>query len=284
MEYALEIEKFDKKVLDKSISRIYFGDAFCQNLIPNKKVLLETYKKVIDIGKEFSFNTPFLNDDNINKELSNIECLYNYNKNFEIIVNDYGLLYEIRTKFPDIKLNLGRLLTKQKTDPNIIKKNKNTKTKDDIEKLLNKTLSKNRNIYKHFKSSMINDKLYQKYLLENNVNRLEIEYLIWDMNLSFNKKFKVTIYYPYAHITTTRNCGISNMSYTKCNKTCNDIKLEIKNHSHFFNYFLIRNTVYYNIEKFLTKDSIKKYNNIDRIVFNNIKNYKQFLYGEKNEY
>ena len=72
MEYALEIEKFDKKVLDKSISRIYFGDAFCQKLIPNKKVLLETYKKVINEGLSFTLNTPFLNDDNINIELKNI--------------------------------------------------------------------------------------------------------------------------------------------------------------------------------------------------------------------
>ena len=279
MEYALEIEKFDKKVLDKSISRIYFGDAFCQKLIPNKKVLLETYKKVINEGLSFTLNTPFLNDDNINIELKNIEYLCNYNKNFEIIVNDYGLFYEIRKNFPDIKLNLGRLLTKQKTDPNIIKNDKKITSNDYIKKSLSNILSKNKNIYKHFKASVINDKIYQEYLLKNNVNRFEIEYLVWDMNLSFNKKFKITIYYPYAHITTTRNCGISNMTYTKCNKTCNDIKLEIKNPFHFFNYFLIRNTVYYNIENLITKKAIKKYDNVDRIVFNDINKYKHFLYG-----
>ncbi len=226
MEYALEIEKFDKKVLDKSISRIYFGDAFCQKLIPNKKVLLETYKKVINEGLSFTLNTPFLNDDNINIELKNIEYLCNYNKNFEIIVNDYGLFYEIRKNFPDIKLSLGRLLTKQKTDPNIIKNDKKITSNDYIKKSLSNILSKNKNIYKHFKASVINDKIYQEYLLKNNVNRFEIEYLVWDMDLSFNKKFKITIYYPYAHITTTRNCGISNMTYTKCNNTCIDIKLE----------------------------------------------------------
>ncbi len=281
MEYALETEKFDNKLLDKNISRIYFGDAFCQNLIPNKNLLLETYKKVIDAGKKFTFNTPFLNDDNISKELKNIECLCNYNKNFEIVVNDYGLFFEIRRVFPDIKLNLGRLLTKQKTDPNIIKKSNNISSKKDIKKSLSVTLSKNKNIYKHFKASMINDKLYQQYLLKNNVIRFEMEYLIWDMDLSFNKKFKVSIYYPYAHITTTRNCGIANMSYTKCNKACNDIKLEIKNPSSFFNYFLIRNAVYYNIENFMTKESVKKHNNIDRIVFNDTKNYRQFLCGVK---
>ena len=54
MELALEVKGNIKNINVKKIDRIYFGDSFCQNLIPKKRVLLETYKTICDNDINFT--------------------------------------------------------------------------------------------------------------------------------------------------------------------------------------------------------------------------------------
>ena len=274
MELALEVKENIKNIDLKNFNRIYFGDAFCQNLIPEKETLLEIYKKISDNNIKFTLNTSYVTDEALKKILLNIESLCKFDDSFEVVFNDWGIFYEIKQRFPNINLVLGRLLTKQRTDPNALKiiTNSQEQKGDIISKEVPKSL------YKHFQSSVINDKIFQDYLIENNIKRVEIEYLVWDMKLQLPNNIKASIYYPYAHITTTRNCGILNMTYTKCNKMCRDIKIEYPSDSnHPFKYIAIGNTVYYNLEKIITKEKLKRYKCINRIIINDSFNYKQYL-------
>ena len=278
MELALEVKENIKNINVKKIGRIYFGDSFCQNLIPKKQSLLETYKTICDNNIEFTLNTPYVTDDYLKEVLINIETIYKYNETFEVVFNDWGVFYEIKQRFPNLKLVLGRLLTKQRTDPNSLKII--TNTQEQVKDLVPKKVSKS--LYEHFQGSVINDKVFQKYLMENNIKRVEIEYLVWDMKLQLPNNIKASVYYPYAHITTTRNCGILNMTYTKCNKMCRDIKIEYpSDEQHPFSYTVIGNTVYYNLENIMTEDKIKKYRNIDRVIFNDIESYKKYVNRNK---
>lgn len=278
MELALEVKENIKNINVKKIDRIYFGDSFCQNLIPKKRVLLETYKTICDNDINFTLNTPYVTDDYLKEVLINIETIYKHNETFEVVFNDWGVFYELKQRFPNLKLVLGRLLTKQRTDPNALKiiTNKQEQIKDIVPKKVSKSL------YEHFQGSVINDKVFQKYLMGNNIKRVEIEYLVWNMKLQLPNNIKAGIYYPYAHITTTRNCGILNMTYTKCNKMCRDIKIEYpSDEQHPFSYTVIGNTVYYNLENIMTEDKIKKYRNIDRVIFNDIESYKKYVNRNK---
>lgn len=278
MELALEVKENIKNINVKKIDRIYFGDSFCQNLIPKKRVLLETYKTICDNDINFTLNTPYVTDDYLKEVLINIETIYKHNETFEVVFNDWGVFYELKQRFPNLKLVLGRLLTKQRTDPNALKiiTNKQEQIKDIVPKKVSKSL------YEHFQGSAINDKVFQKYLMGNNIKRVEIEYLVWNMKLQLPNNIKASIYYPYAHITTTRNCGILNMTYTKCNKMCRDIKIEYpSDEQHPFSYTVIGNTVYYNLENIMTEDKIKKYRNIDRVIFNDIESYKKYVNRNK---
>lgn len=278
MELALEIKENIKNIDVKKIDRIYFGDSFCQNLIPKKQILLETYKTICDNNIEFTLNTPYVTDDSLKEVLINIETVYKYNETFEVVFNDWGVFFEIKQRFPNLNLVLGRLLTKQRTDPNALKiiTNRQEQIKDIVPKKISKSL------YEHFQGSVINDEVFQKYLIENNIKRVEIEYLVWDMKLRLPNYIKASIYYPYAHITTTRNCGILNMTYTKCNKMCRDIKIEYpSDEQHPFSYTVVGNTVYYNLENIMTEDKIKKYRNIDRVIFNDIESYKKYVNRNK---
>jgi collagenase-like PrtC family protease len=102
-----------KKILT-GISRIYFGNGFCDHLLPLKKdidtlVNLKGKRKV-----DFSIVTPYINQRNF-PQLTDL--LHNLNKNLpgiEIIVNDWGVLHLIKERFHNLFIVLGRLLSKQK--------------------------------------------------------------------------------------------------------------------------------------------------------------------------
>lgn len=280
MEKALEIKEFVKNINIDNFDRIYFGDSFCQNLIPTKETLLETYKIVSEKNIKFTLNTPYVTDDALKKVLANVELLYKYDNNIELVFNDWGIFYEIRKNFPKINLVLGRLLTKQRTDPNSLKMITNTQEK--INDITPKRVPKSS--FEHFQSSIINDVVFQDYIVDNNIKRVEIEFLVWDMKIKLKDNIKATVYYPFAHISTTRNCGILNMTYIKCNKMCLEVKIEYPMEPSFpFPYTVIGNTIYYNLENILTDKKLEKYPSIDRIVFNDTDAYYRYINGNRNK-
>lgn len=269
IEKVIELKSIHKNLKILKINRVYMYDSFCQNLIPNIENLDKSYKFVKDNNLEFTLNTPFVTDFNINKLLKNVEYISKYEEDFELVFNDWGVFYEIRRLFPKIKLLLGRLLTKQKTDPRINNLLKN------IDKA-NITKEVFSNMYEHFQSSIINDKIFQNYLIENRIERVEIEYLVWNMKINLPDNIKATIYYPYAHISTTRKCRLLNMTYSKCSKTCRDTKIQY-NVDEEYPYIVIGNTIYYSIENIMTKTKLKEYQSINRIVFNDIDTYYKYI-------
>ena len=276
MEKAIELKEHNYKNFNFcNIDRVYMFDAFCQNLIPTVNDIDSAYKFIKDNNLSFTLNTPFVTNCGIEKILKNIEYISKYEEDFELDFNDWGLFYEIRKNFPRIKLLLGRLLTKQKTDPRakIVFENKDKINLND--EIFN-------NMYEHFRGSLINDKLVQKFLIEQNIKRLEIEYLLWDMKLELQNNIKASIYYPYAHISTTRNCGVLNMTYLKCNKICRETKMKY-NIINKTPYIVIGNTIYYDIENIMTEEKLQKYPSIDRIVFNDIDAYYRYTNGNRNK-
>lgn len=271
MDFAIETKLYNDNVYKEKINRIYFADAFCQHLIPTKQELYKAYKAAKDNNLQFTLNTPYVTDKAIKQILENIESICKNEENFEVVFNDWGVFYEVKKRFPKIKLILGRLLTKQRTDPNAYEIITNSQKRNPDNNVIPKTVPNT--LYEHFQSSVINDDIFQNYLISNSVNRVEIEYLVWDMNIKLTDKIKATIYYPYAHITTTRNCGLLNMTYTTCNKMCNDIQIQYKGESMLFPYIVIGNTVYYQVPDI---SKLQQYPSIDRIVFNDLEAYHKY--------
>ncbi|MEA5000507.1 MAG: hypothetical protein VB017_01315 [Endomicrobiaceae bacterium] len=272
MELAIETKLYNRYVFKQKIDRIYFADAFCQNLIPSKKELEKAFKSSLDNGLQFTLNTPYVTNSGIKKILDNVEFLSKHTDFFEVVFNDWGIFYEIKKRFPKINLILGRLLTKQRTDPNAFPIIANQQKYDYIAQKYPKKLPKT--MYTHFQGSVINDKLFQTYLVKNKIQRVELEYLLWKMKIQLRYKIKASVYYPYAHITTTRNCGLLNMTYSKCNKMCNDTIIKYDDKNMYSPYFAIGNTVYYKITDI---SKLNEYNNtIDRLVFNDFEAYLKF--------
>ena len=117
MERVLFISRAENlKYAGQEYGRIYFGNEFCEKLIP----AVAEVEKVRDYCKKnktgFSLVTPYVTDAGMAKLDKLFSFLLGNGESCEVIVNDYGVLSLINEEYPVLRPVLGRLLTKQKRD------------------------------------------------------------------------------------------------------------------------------------------------------------------------
>jgi hypothetical protein len=257
--------KFFKKY--KNDKHIYFGSEFCEK----KLFTLNDLKKVVydNRKQKVTLVFPYLTQKYLDKAKGMFEFIKLHTDVFcEIVFNDWGLFYFLRKNHPKIKLVLGRLLTKQKTDPFFydVMSNKQTISYSKNNIFIPKKVSKDTKEY--FLQTLINSKIFQKFMIKNNIVRVEVDNVNWQMKIKLPKKIKVSVYYPYVKITTTRFCNYLNMLKNRnCTKHCEKISIELNKYRVPYNYIIRGNTVNYkNTNIAEDKELIK--NCIDRIVLN----------------
>jgi len=193
MENALFISKIENlKFLKKKYSRLYFGNEFCERLIPNKEDISFVLEFIKRKKIELTLITPYVTDNGLNNLKNLFKLVIKENLSNEIVINDWGvmrlLLNDYKEKF---KLVLGRLLTKQKRGPRIL---------HFINNLPKEALN-------HFKSSNIIDPTMIHFLSKRNIGRVELDNPLQSIGMDFSKtKIKASMYYPYSYVTTTRMC------------------------------------------------------------------------------
>lgn len=256
LEKAIFVSKTsDLELVSKEYQRLYYGQEFCERLLPTE----EEFKKVLNFVKMknllFTFVTPYVTDTAIIKLTKFFKYL---SKNFpsaEVVGNDWGVLYTLK-KYENLETVLGRLLNKVKKDPRI------KEIFNDLPEL-----AKN-----HFTSTSCNTPHFRKFLRENNIFRVEFDNPLQPLNINLNDKkhkLKGSLYYPYTYLTTTRLClsslqNISTLSISVCKKQCQDNYFKLDNKSFTYNLILKGNTIFYKndtIPKNLEKIGI------DRLVY-----------------
>lgn len=225
-----------KKISNKNhFDRIYFGVEFCEKMLPP----LDSVKKFSDFSKgknvPLTFVTPYVSDYGIEKLRPLLELLSKGLK-CEVVINDLGVLHMIKNYFPDLRIVLGRILTKQKKDPRI------SSIKDDKTR-------------EYFSRTAIDNIYFRKFLGEFNINRVELDNVLHEINV--NKEFDVSLYYPYVYLTTSRNCYIND-----CNE-CSKIKFLLRNPLMKRDFILKGKTQFYLNHDLSTLSNIT---NINRIV------------------
>lgn len=194
------------------IDRIYFGHEFCERLIPTSDHLNQVVQWATDRSCSVTLVLPFLSNQGLVSALSIIESFLGMAPNHpELVINDWGLAYHLSSLGFSIDLVLGRLLTKQKRGPRIIKiKNKVPQT-----------------MIEHFKTSNIEVPHYQSWLEDNlNIKRVELDNLLQGIDRS--PGLPASLYYPYAYVTATRQClaarcespGRNPREIKTCNQEC----------------------------------------------------------------
>jgi len=263
MERALYITKIDdiNEVMNHStdFSRVYFGNEFCERLLPTLEDVKEMLVFTIKNGMQFTFVTPYVT----NQGLRTLEKLFAYlskaNPGCEVVFNDYGVLRVLLKKYEgDLKPVMGRLLIKMKRGPRLM---------NFIDILPETTI-------KYFRGFSLDTQAFRDFLLKNKVKRVELDNLLQGIELNLtNYGISASLYVPYAYITTTRaclsiNCDVAGkedeVGVFSCNKECQKYVFYLRNR--IMPVLLIRkgNTVFFKNEKI--PENLEKIG-INRIVY-----------------
>lgn len=167
--------------------RLYFGNEFCESLMPTAQELREVLDFVKEKELDFSLVTGYLSDGGMERAAKLLEVLAEIKPDSEVVINDWGLLKI--SKQHSLNSVIGRLLVKQRKGPQIL---------NVLKTLPEKTLE-------YFQGGFINDSFIE-LLKEQGVGRIELDKLVQGNVLDNIKDMRVSLYYPYSYITTSRFC------------------------------------------------------------------------------
>ena len=191
MEHALFISnpknlKFHE---EGKFRRIYFGNEFCEHLIPNEKQLKHILEWCSEKSLDLSFVTPaFLNDKNIRILAELLEILP---KSTEVVFNDYGLLDVISSK-GHIPVQ-GRVLSVVTRDPRRIT------GRDNLEYIRLSNLTP----------------LYQREMIRRGIMRIELDNVRQGYAFKAIESMRTSLYYPFVYCNITKNCIFYNKQENK---------------------------------------------------------------------
>lgn len=259
--YILKEKNLDGHPLfSKSFSRIYIGNEFCPLIFPDKNTLNKILDSALIENFDITISLPYIREKNINwvvKVLDNLKQWCNCNsKKIEIIINDWGILNLISSKYPDFIPILGRLLNKRKKDPRLVGK------------------LGMYNLEECFIENNLNCNHFNEYLESLGVFRYEFETCRQKTRIPAGKH---SIHFPFYQMNTSQYCTL----YAICEKYHRSRQVPVSTCSHYcdeicFMYPKELNIVGYGNSIFgfdnslLTSSDILKHfliNGIDRLVF-----------------
>jgi hypothetical protein len=194
-----------------SFTRVYFGNEFCQHLIPGLGKLRRIQGLCRERELNFSLLTPYVTDKGIKRLKPLFDFLVASAPDTEVIVNDWGVLRMLKRNYPELRLVLGRLMNKMLRDPRVTGLYKQTAPETVI-----KTLNE----------PAMGAPVYQQFLTGLDIKTLEFDVLLQGMDFSHlvNAGVTVSIYVPYGFVATGRVCMIGSMHLPKPKKFDVDIK------------------------------------------------------------
>lgn len=241
--HRLYADCFDNNTILEKVTRIYIGDEFCVNKVPTSDEFEQFIQWSQENGLSLTLLLPALTDPEI-KRLNRLFQTINsiVPKDFELVVNDWGLILFLRKFYPDISVSAGRLFNKGFKDPRLSIDHRQLKSDPKNENLLSTCSIDFQTIIQQFTAFGI-------YRIERDI--LPYENMNWNIP---DDRMQYSIYFPYGYITTGRACWTAAVHLkTKhrfvpgidCPRFCKSLFWELKNISFKFRIFVKGNTVYY---------------------------------------
>jgi len=160
-------------------------------------------------GIPVTYVTPYTGPEGLSKIDENLDFL-NSKGEFEVVINDWGVLQLIDTKYKNLTPVLGRLMIKVKRDPRFSSSDfsVNTHLIDRPQKVAKKQVE-----------TVINSSLdiveYSKFLADKRIERVSME-AVPNAEEEIKNQFKknkwglpVDLYWPWTYITSGRNCQVA---------------------------------------------------------------------------
>ncbi len=192
-ERALFVASKDNlRYLTDDYRRVYFGDEFCERLLPTSKDLAEVMRQTADRGCSFTLVTPYVTQAGLQQVAKLVKTLPDAT---EVVFNDWGVFRMLKADCPGLTPVLGRLLTKIKRGPRIM---------NFIDRLPPDALA-------HLRSTSLGVPRYVQFLHDNRISRAELDNPLQGLDLSdVPRTMHLSLYIPFAYVTTTRFCLVAN--------------------------------------------------------------------------
>jgi collagenase-like PrtC family protease len=247
---------------DFNFNRIYFGNEFCENKLPNLPETQEIVKFCDENSLGFSLLLPPMSSQGFKKVIDIINGL-KIEAPFEIICNSWGAIDAFKG-VSGAEIVLGRLLNKVKHDPFI------ANNMEAIIKLYKERydypLADDDEIKRYLCQSNVNNKYFDALLNENDIMRVETDIPYQILNENHKKS---TLYYPIQFVTMGRYCFWSGIDVAEkkqkfkpnsdCKQFCNLYFSKIKSFDNEIKLFSNGNTVF-------SKQTYDYYGEFDRYV------------------
>ena len=219
MEYAIYLTKISQiNLLGKNFSRVYFGNEFCQELIPTLKDLEEVIDETSNL--KLTLVTPYVTSDGLNKLMPLFQMLSEKKPRSEVVFNDWGVFHILKREYPKLRLVMGRLLNKVKRGPRLF---------NVLDKIPSRDLE-------YFRSCNLSVKIFREFLMFNAIRRVEFDNLLQGSDLRFDE-IEISLYIPFVYVTTTRYCLVNSCDIPQkkgtvgifpCNKECQRYSFYLK--------------------------------------------------------
>lgn len=190
-DYLKENFAENHKLFQKDINRLYIGNEFCHNLIPEVKLLINMLEKAKREILQVTLCFTYMRDSYIGKTKDIIDKVYNWceknNAVIEIIINDFGMLKLVEDKTDYFRLSLGVLLNKRKKDPRYIYKKGYNENK--------KLIAEN----------SLNSSVFNNFLKDHKITRFEYENCGYKISIAEGKH---SLHIPFYQTNTSQYCPL----------------------------------------------------------------------------
>lgn len=214
----VEMKKAVREIFGRiSFSRIYFGNEFCQHLIPPLSFLDRIYTAAQEEGLSFTLLTPYVTDEGMERLRPLFEFLADREERAEVVINDWGALRLLRREFPRLIPVLGRLMNKMLRDPLAA-------AYYSLHALTPKPTQF------ALRRSNLTVPIYQAFLKRSGIRIVEVDNVVQGIDMDFDQSgFASAFYVPYGFIATGRICLFASLSQPKekkftvstiCSKEC----------------------------------------------------------------
>lgn len=192
-EYALFINQAEKlRYLTDEYRRVYFGDEFCERLLPGTQELSRVLEQAGGSGRAFTLVTPYVTEQGLARVRVLLDLLPD---GTEVVFNDWGVFRLLRSAYAGLVPVMGRLLTKIKRGPRIM---------NFLDRLPPAALE-------HYRSTNLDVPRYQRFLEDSGIHRAELDNPLQGLDLSgVSRNLHLSLYIPFAYVTTTRFCLAAN--------------------------------------------------------------------------
>ena len=246
---SVERAVFDNKTktLVGNFRRLYFGNEFCEELIPPLPLLKSRQALARESGKDFTFVTPFVTDNGLEK-LDKLFRFLDKTSPCEVVFNDWGV-FSLLECFPRLIPVMGRLLTRQRRDPRVLNllrgKQKRAVKSGPGRKLVKISKDVPAGFSSYHASCAVNSPYLQDFLMSRGIHRVEIDRLIWGMEIKLRPQIKLSVYYPYGYVSTGRMCWKFSLKFGACARQCQKYCFRFRDPSLPVPFFGIGGTLFY---------------------------------------